>query len=324
MSESVSPRIFVVIPVFNEGEAVTAHVQEILDHLANLETYRFQILVVDDGSTDHTAQEMRRFSQQSPQVSLLSLTRNFGKEAAIQAGLEHLGDDAAAVIVMDSDLQHPPSLIPQMIAIWEQGVDVVEAYKTHRGRESRSTRWMARWFYRMFRALSGMDLDNQSDFKLLDQHVLAELRRLKERDRFFRGLVHWMGFATAHLPFDVPERKHGQSRWSRLRLWRYSMSAITSFSAAPLQFITLLGVLTFLLSVVVTGKALYDKLIGEALGGFTTVILLLLFIGSALMISLGLLGAYVAKIHDEVKRRPSYLIDWRKCHIDAQKGKPDA
>lgn len=342
-------RIALVIPVYNESGAAHTHLSVIRDQLLQLPNYQFQILVVDDGSQDDTVVEVQAladtwqttsgaYCEHPVTLSLLCLTRNFGKEAAIQAGLEHLSHDIDAVIVMDSDLQHPPALIPEMLTMWERGIPVIEAHKRHRGVETRSSQWFTKGFYRLFNLLSGMDLTNHSDYKLLDRCVLDAFHALQERDRFFRGLVPWLGFTSARIPFDVPPRTSGQSRWPKLRLWRYSLSAITSFSSAPLQFITLLGVLTFIMSVLVAGKVLYDKAVGEALGGFTTVILLQLVIGSALMISLGLLGAYVAKIHDEVKRRPSYFIDRRNSRLPPShphdntrtplkangKGRPDA
>lgn len=319
MKAATPPRIAIVIPVYNESDAVSAHLEVIKAQLVALPNYHFDMVVADDGSNDDTVAQVQAMIAQwaAPNVmlSLLSLTRNFGKEAAIQAGLEHISRDIDAVIVMDSDLQHPPALIPEMLSMWERGIPVIEAHKRHRGIETRSSQWLTKGFYRLFNLLSGMDLTNHSDFKLLDRCVLDAFQTLNERDRFFRGLVPWMGFASARIPFDVPPRESGQSRWPKLRLLRYSFAAITSFSSAPLHFITLLGVLTFLMSLAVAGKVLYDKAVGEALGGFTTVILLQLIIGSALMISMGLLGAYVAKIHDEVKRRPSYFIDRRNSRL---------
>lgn len=210
--------------------------------------HRFRILIVDDGSTDETRLHIGSVVSHDPDVSLLCLTRHFGKEAAIQAGLEHLGEDVAAAIVMDSDLQHPPVLIPAMVKLWEGGIDVVEAQKISRAHDSAWSALLAGLFYRTFHAMTGMDIHNQSDFKLLDRRVLNFYRNLHEHHRFFRGIIHWSGFSLARLPFEVPQRTAGNSRWSRLKLWRYSIDTMTSFSSIPLHFITFLGVLTFLAS----------------------------------------------------------------------------
>jgi len=164
--------------------------------------------------------------------------------------------------------------------------------------------------------LADIDITNHSDFKLLDKKVVQAYCALPERKRFFRGLIHWMGFSTAQIPFEVPERQHGVSTWSYLRLFKLSLTAITIFSSIPLQIITLLGILTFNVSLVLSTIALYHKYTGVAVSGFTTVILLILFIGSVLMIALGIIGNYIAHIYNEVKQRPSYLIDWDKSHIN--------
>jgi len=298
--------ITVVIPVFNEEHALAHNLEVIFRHLDALPDVEANVLIVDDGSRDRSADVAQAFCEQRRDTRLICLTRNFGKEAAIHAGLDHATGDA--VIVMDSDLQHPPELIEEMIASWRNGASIVEAYKISRGRESWLSRLLANSFYSVFNSVAGMDLRNHSDYKLLDRAIVDLWRSLPERARFFRGMVHWLGFPAAQIPFEVPERKHGDSAWSRLRLLGFSLSAITSFSAVPLQFVTLFGVLTFVISVVFGAIALYDKFTGQAVSGFTTVILLILIIGSILMISLGLMGIYIARIYDEVKRRPAYIV----------------
>jgi len=191
----------------------------------------------------------------------------------------------------------------------------VEACKVSRGKESYISRLMSNGFYHLFKVLADIDISNHSDFKLLDKKVVEAYCALPERKRFFRGLIHWMGFSTAQIPFEVPERQYGVSTWSYLRLFKLSLTAITIFSSIPLQIITLLGILTFNISLILSTIALYHKYTGVAVSGFTTVILLILFIGSALMIALGIIGNYIAHIYHEVKQRPSYLINWDKSHI---------
>jgi glycosyltransferase involved in cell wall biosynthesis len=296
----------VVIPVYNEERAFAQNFEVILRHLDAVQEATFNFLIVDDGSKDRTIDVVNTFCTTRHDVRLICLSRNFGKEAAIHAGIAHASGDA--VIVMDSDLQHPPELIPRMLQLWRNGASIVEAYKVSRGRESLLSRVLANGFYRIFSSLSGMDLRNHSDFKLLDRQVADAYVALPERSRFFRGIVRWLGFSAVQIPFEVQERKHGSSAWSRLRLFRLSLVAITSFSAEPLQFVTLFGVLTFIISGIFGGIAIYHKFSGQAITGFTTVILLILIIGSILMISLGLVGMYIARIYDEVKGRPSYII----------------
>lgn len=307
--------VTLVIPIFNEAAALEQHLPVIFDTIALLTTVQWKILLIDDGSTDNTLEKLKKLSSKYENLRYLSLNRNFGKEAAMLAGLQH--SDSDAVIVMDSDLQHPPALIPQMLALWQQGVAVVEAYKISRGTESWLSTWLARSFYQIFRTVAEIDITNHSDFKLLDKQVVEVYCQLPERKRFFRGMIHWLGFPTAQLPFSVPPREHGVTAWSKLKLLKFSFHALTSFSSLPLQLITLFGIFCFFLSIFIGGIALYHKVSGVAVSGFTTVILLILLIGSLLMFALGLLGMYVAQIYDEIKQRPIYLINWQKSHFSS-------
>lgn len=240
----------------------------------------------------------------------MSLTRNFGKEAAILAGLQQAEGDA--VIVMDSDLQHPPDLIPKMVEIWRQGVYVVDACKSSRGRESKLSAFLAVAFYHVFGRMAQIDVQQSSDFKLLDRRVVDVYCSLPERKRFFRGLTAWMGFSSARVYFDVPDRLHGSSTWTRLKLLRLSVDALTGFSTGALHLITLLGLVSLVVSIVIGSISLYHKLVGVAVDGFTTVILIVLLLGSFIMVGLGIIGIYLEQIFTEVKGRPPYLIDQRK------------
>jgi len=305
--------ISIVIPVLNEGAAIDRHLPIIFEHIEDIKEVKLRVLLVDDGSTDNTVEKLKKLCERYNTLNFICLNRNFGKEAAIHAGLQQSDDDA--VIVMDSDLQHPPQLIGKMIALWRQGIDVVEAYKVYRGKESYLSRLMAHSFYDLFGILSGMNIKNHSDFKLLDRKVVEAYCAMPEKKRFFRGIIHWLGFSSAQIPFEVPDRQHGVTTWSRFKLLKFSFTALTSFSTAPLQIITFLGVLCFIISFIIGSLALYHKYMGSAVSGFTTVILLILIIGSLLMIALGVIGIYIAHIYDEVKRRPDYLIDWKKSRI---------
>jgi glycosyltransferase involved in cell wall biosynthesis len=298
--------ISIIIPVYNEEKQIEETVGIILQILSG-NGIECEFILVDDGSADGTWETISRLARNYSCVSAIKLSRNFGKEAAICAGLERARGDACLII--DSDLQHPPSLIPEMVKLWRtEGYDVVEGVKASRGKESFVTRIGASLFYKLLKLLSGYDLENTSDFKLLDRRVVEAWKRLGERNTFFRGMSTWVGFKRVSVPFEVSERKTGKSGWSFFKLLKLAIDAITSYSSLPLQAVTLIGVLFLLGSVVLGIQTLYKKFAGQALSGFTTVILLQLIIGSCLMISLGIIGTYLARIYDEVKSRPRYIV----------------
>jgi dolichol-phosphate mannosyltransferase len=217
-----------------------------------------------------------------------------------------------AVIVMDGDLQHPPHMIPEMICLWqksEAGVDVVEAVKEERNSESIFHKYGAKLFYSLFSKLSGFPMSNTTDYKLMDRRVVDAWLKIREHNLFFRGMTKWLGFRHVQIPFAVPERVNGKSKWSLFSLIKFSIRTISAFSSLPLQLVTFLGFLFFLFAVVLGAEAFWMKFTGRALDGFTTVILLLLIVGGFLMISLGIIGIYIARIYEEVKRRPRYVKD---------------
>jgi glycosyltransferase involved in cell wall biosynthesis len=307
--------IAVVIPAWNEASSISNNLAEIGRCIKDIEETKFSLLVVDDGSQDNTAEIVQQLCNGAdPDINLLCLSRHFGKEAAILAGLEHT-QDCDAVIVMDSDLQHPPALIKDMVDAWQSGFQIVEGVKKTRGDESFIRNILVRSYYRIFSFFTKLSVDGESDFKLLDSVVVSSYCELTEYNRFFRGLIGWLNYPTRKLPFDVQESSRPSSSWNLVGLFRYAISSITSFTAYPLQIVTILGFITFLISIVIGGIALFDKLTGKAVDGFTTVILLVLMIGSILMFSTGLIGVYVGKIYDEVKQRPKYVIDHSKSTV---------
>ena len=300
-----------VVPVFNEAELLARSLPQILaaaEQAAPGATVH--LVAVDDGSTDASARCLQELQGLYPQLRVLGFTRNFGKEAALQAGLEyayaHTG--AEVFVVIDADLQHPPTLIGPILEHWRQGALVVEAVKRSRGDENWLRRGLARAFYRIFSRLSGMDMQGATDFKLLDRRVVAEVLVLAERTRFFRGIVRWLGYPAAQIAFDVPVRDAGRSGWGLRALFRYAWRNLTAFSSAPLQLVTLAGVLGLSVGALLVAKALFDKFSGQALSGFSTVILLQVIFGSLVLLSLGIIGSYIARIYDEIKRRPHYVL----------------
>src|SRR5438093_9433659 len=296
----------VVMPVF--GECVhlpgfLAAVRTSLDQ-CNLP---YELVLVDDGSPDDTWRIITSEATSSQAICALRLSRNFGKESALCAGLEHARGDA--VIVMDADGQHPPSLIPEMVRTWQSsGADIVEAVKRRRGRESLSSKIGAQLFYFILNKLSGFHFKGASDFKLLNRKAVDGWLKLHERNVFFRGMTVWMGFTTVQIPFEVVPRWAGKSAWSVFKRLKLALTGITAFSSFPLHLVTFAGVIFLGLSVLLGIETLYLKLTGRAVSGFATVILLELIIGSLLMISLGIIGEYLARIYEEVKGRPRYIV----------------
>lgn len=298
----------VVIPAFNEAGAVMPAVRGIREVLVRADIPH-ELVFVDDGSLDATWAEITRAAEECPGVRGVSFSRNFGKEAAIFAGLEAAAGDCCAV--MDCDLQHPPEKLAEMYALWRQGWEIVNGVKADRGRESGLHRFAAGGFYRLMSKAVGLDMSRSSDFKLMDRRVVDALLGLSERRTFFRALTAWAGFKTTEVEFNVAERAVGRTHWSTLSLIRYAVRNITSYSSAPMQAVTVLGVLMLLFSLVLGIQTLVNWARGTAADGFTTVIILLLLIGSILMISLGIIGYYISKIYEEVKGRPRYLISKR-------------
>jgi dolichol-phosphate mannosyltransferase len=302
----VEASLSIVLPVFNEAEAIRPTLEALRAALAE-QPLSYEILWVDDGSTDGSAALLDRLAGDDPRLRVLHFTRNFGKEAALQAGLERARGDAA--VFLDADLQHPPALVPTMVELWrEQGFHVVEARKRERGDESRLYRGLVALYYRLLGGATHGDLHGSSDFVLLSREAMDALRALPERNRFFRGLVHWIGFRTTTVSFDVAPREGGGSRWSASRLLRYGLDGIVSFTTLPLVLIALAGLATTLLGSSLGFIALYHWATGVAVSGFTTVILMLSIFSGLILVSLGTIAIYLARLVEEVKGRPLYVV----------------
>lgn len=300
-----TPELSVVIPLYREGAHLSTTLSEIIQVLKPLNII-YEIVLVDDGSTDDTWQVMLNLHEIYPQISCLRLSRNFGKEAALAAGLTNARGNA--ICVMDGDLQHPPKLIPEMIELWRNGAEVVEAVKSHRGQETLASRIQAQLFYSVFTRLTGLDLRGASDFKLMDHRVLDAWFTMNERNLFFRGMNAWLGFRRVQVLFEVEDRIDGESNWSLISLIRLAITAVTTFSSAPIYLLLVVGLGFSVFAVLLGLETLYMKFSGQAVNGFTTVILLLLIIGGAIMLGLGLIGIYIGRIFEEVKNRPRYVV----------------
>ncbi len=294
----------IIIPAYNEEKCIK-QAYTVINSLMVQNNIDSEFIFVDDGSQDDTYKMISELSQEKENVVGLHFSRNFGKESAISAGLAAVGGDCA--VVLDCDLQHPPEKIIEMYRLWEQGYEIVEGIKKERGQEKKINSIGAKVFYSVISRVAGFDMANSSDFKLLDRKVVDVLNKMPEKG-FFRAISYWVGYNKATVEYDVAERVDGESKWSTRGLIKYAFSNITSYSAAPMQIVTVLGFVMLIISAIFGVWALVDKIIGRAAEGMTTVIIITIFIGSIIMISLGIIGYYIARIYDEIKGRPKYII----------------
>ncbi|MEE1278732.1 MAG: glycosyltransferase family 2 protein [Acutalibacteraceae bacterium] len=294
----------IIIPAYNEEKCIKK-AYDAINSLLIENSIEGEFIFVDDGSQDETYRVISELASEKENIVGLHFSRNFGKESAISAGLSAVSGDCAVVI--DCDLQHPPEKIIEMYHLWEAGYEIVEGIKRERGDEKKMHGIGAKLFYSVISRVAGFDMANSSDFKLLDRKVIDVLNKMPERG-FFRAISFWVGYKKAVVEYDVAERVDGESKWSTRGLIKYALSNITSYSTAPMQIVTVLGMVMLVISVIFGVWALIDKIIGRALEGMTTVIIITIFIGSIIMISLGIIGYYIARIFEEIKGRPKYII----------------
>lgn len=298
----------VVLPSYNE-EAMVPKTAKTLQSILKDAEIMYELVFVDDGSRDNTWNEIQMAAEKDSAVHGVHFSRNFGKEAAIMAGLAMAKGDCVAV--MDCDLQHPPATLVQMYRLWDEGYEVVEGIKRSRGKENPLHSLCAGTFYKIMSWATKIDMSKASDFKLMDRKVVEAILAIPEKNSFFRAQSSWVGFKTTAIAFDVQEREAGESKWSIKSLIKYAISNIVGYSALPMQAVTAAGIFVFLLGIILGIQTLVRYFTGNAIEGFTTVILLLLFLGSTIMISIGILGYYISRIYEEVKGRPKYIISKR-------------
>ena len=307
---SAAGSISVVVPVFNE-EAVLPEFHRRLDAMLNGLAMTAEIVYVNDGSSDASMALLLALHDADPRVAVVDLSRNFGKEVAMSAGLDHANGDA--VVVLDADLQDPPELIPDMVRAWREGHDVVLMRRRSRAQESWLKKATARAFYRAMGRMGSIDIpENVGDFRLLSRRAVAALRRFPERSRFMKGLFAWIGFPCREIAYDRDGRHAGETKWNYWRLWNFALEGITSFSVVPLKAASYIGVATALVafaygSFVVAKTLLY----GDPVQGYPTLITVVLFLGGLQLMALGIIGEYLARMFIEVKRRPLYLVQRR-------------
>lgn len=307
-----TPVVSIVAPFYNEGEAVRLFYEAVTAVMDAVAGVRFEVVCVDDGSRDDTLAHLVAATRLDPRFIVVELSRNFGKEAALTAGID--AASGAAVIPIDADLQDPPSLIPTMIDAWRQGAEVVLARRTDRNSDSFLKRKTAEAFYRFHNKLSSVQIpENVGDFRLMDRSAVDALKGLPERQRFMKGLFAWVGFKTVVVDYARQPRSAGKTKFSGWKLWNFALEGITSFSTAPLKVWTYLGLIGALASItyiafIVTRTLIY----GIDVPGYASVLVAILFFGSLQLISVGVLGEYIGRMYVESKQRPTYLV--RKCH----------
>ena len=308
MSPSPSPRtptlLSVVAPVFNEEELVEEFVTRTRAAVAD---YDFELVLVNDGSSDRTPELLDRLAASDPRVRVIHLSRNFGHQAALTAGLEHATGDIVAMI--DADLQDPPELILEMIERWREGADVVYAVRKQREGETAFKLATASWFYKLFDKLAQVDLEpNSGDFRLLDRRALDALLAMTERSRFLRGMTVWVGFTQTAVPYERDARHAGETKYTLRRMLRFSLDAIASFSHLPLQLATYVGLLSAGVAFIAIPVVIVLRIFDSYLPGFSSITIAILLLGGIQLIALGVIGEYVGRIYDEVKHRPLYIV----------------
>lgn len=313
-------RLSVVLPAYNE-EQMLAKTCRTLKKILDLAEINYELVIVDDGSTDQTWKIIEETAEKDRNVTGVHFSRNFGKEAAIVSGLAQASGNAVAV--MDCDLQHPPEVLVKMYRLWEQGYEVVEGIKKSRGTETVFHRKSAGFFYRIMSRATGFNMENASDFKLLDRKAVESVLSMPERSMFFRATSSWVGFKSTSVLFEVQEREAGESKWSTGSLIRYAFRNIVAFTTLPLQFVTIGAGGCFICSLLLLIYSLVRYFTGHAVEGYTTLLIVMLFIGSAVMMGLGIIGYYIARIYEEVKRRPRYIVS-RIIHGGHENEKTDS
>ena len=294
----------VVAPVYNEEELVEAFVKRACAAVAD---YTFELVLVNDGSSDSTPALLDRLAAADPRVRVIHLSRNFGHQAALTAGLEHAAGDVVAMI--DADLQDPPELIPRMVEQWEHGSDVVYAVRKQREGETAFKLATASWFYKLFDHLAQVDLEpNSGDFRLLDRRALDALLSMTERSRFLRGMTVWGGFTQTAVSYERDARTAGETKYTLRKMLRFSLDAIASFSHLPLQLATYAGLLSASVAFIAIPIVIALHFTGSYLPGFSTLTIAILLLGGIQLIALGVIGEYVGRIYDEVKHRPLYIV----------------
>ena len=301
-------KISVLIPCHNEEKSLPLLYPELVKLMDSISNYEWELMFVNDGSTDGTLELLRQLRQQDQRVNFVDLSRNFGKEAAMLAGFDYVTGDC--MVIIDADLQDPPELIPEMIKWWEQGYEDVYAKRKTRGRESWLRKRLSLMFYRLLQSSSRFDvLQNVGDFRLLDRSCINALRQMRESERYTKGMYSWIGFKKKEIEFDRGNRVAGSSSWSFRQLFSLAIDGITSFTSLPLRISTVVGFIVSMLAFIYMIYVFIKALIwGDPVQGYPSLVILLLFLGGIQLLSLGIIGEYIGRIYNETKNRPDYIV----------------
>ncbi|REJ42613.1 MAG: glycosyltransferase [Microcystis flos-aquae TF09] len=311
LSNQIPVRISVVVPLYNEEENIDALFRRLLAVLEALNT-SYEVICVNDGSRDNTLKNLVEYHQRYPQIKVVNLSRNFGKDTAMSAGIDY--SQGMAVIPIDADLQDPPELIAEMIEKWHEGYDVVYASRRVRIGESWFKRFSAEGFYQVINKLSRVSIPpNTGDFRLIDRRVVESIKKMPERQRFMKGIFAWVGYKQTSILFDREPRYQGQTKWNYWKLWNFAIDGITSFSFLPLKVWTYVGLIIALVSLVYASFLILRTIIfGIDVPGYASLMVAVLFLGGIQLLTLGIIGEYIGRVYEEVKGRPLYLV--RDCY----------
>lgn len=301
-------KISVIVPVFNETEVIGACYERLTTVMRDLPGFDYELLFIDDGSTDDTYARLLEFHASDPAVRIVKFSRNFGHQIAVTAGLDMADGDA--MVVIDADLQDPPEVIPEMVAKWQEGFDVVYGVRKRRDGESRLKLWTASVFYRLLRSFTNIDIPvDVGDFRLVSARAAGHIRKLREKDRFVRGLVSWVGFAQTGVPYEREARYAGETKYPYRKMVKFAVDGITSFSSLPLRLASWLGYLASFLAFVYLLSVFVQRAMGHTVEGWATIMVAMLFLGGVQLICIGIIGEYIGRIFNETKGRPMYVIE---------------
>lgn len=300
--------ISVVIPVFNEIEVIDACYARLTEVMRGLDGFDYELVFVDDGSRDDTHARLVTFHAQDPHLKIIKFSRNFGHQIAVTAGVDEASGDA--VVIIDADLQDPPEVIPQMVRKWQEGFDVVYGVRKRRAGESRLKLMTAAAFYRLLRSFTNIEIPaDVGDFRLLSARAAEQLRKLREKDRFVRGLVSWVGFRQVGLPYERESRLAGETKYPFRKMLKFAVDGITSFSSLPLRLASWLGYLASFLAFIYLASVFVQRAMGYTVEGWATIMVAMLFMGGVQLICIGIIGEYIGRIFNETKGRPMYVVE---------------
>lgn len=302
------PLITVVVPAYFEEEVIEDTYLRLTQVCQGLEGYRYELLFINDGSRDQTLPILKRLAATDHHLNIISFSRNFGHQIAITAGIDQARGDA--VIVIDADLQDPPELIPQMLECWKNGAHVVYGKRRTRHGETAFKKWTAHVYYRLIRRLTQVEIPaDTGDFRLMDRKVVNQLRKIRETNRFMRGLVAWVGFRQVALEYERAPREKGETKYPLFKMLRFAMDGIISFSNKPLALAMNLGFFSIVVAIFILFYSILQHLLGNTIQGWTSIIVAVLFLGGVQLFTLGIIGEYLSRVYDEIKGRPLYIID---------------